>query len=382
MHLFIVLISIQSFKGTIIGHCFNPKSLLHVFKCSHILIIAGSIFTLMKKLTLLLAYSCFAITTFSQQNADTLQQTGRDYMRKGDWGNAIMVFNRALQQKPNDISLRNDIAYTYFLQRDFAKALETIKPVVESNDTDVQSFQIAGTVYRAIEELKEGARIYTKGIKRFPNSGVLYSEYGELLWQKKDYAAITQWEKGIAVDPNYPGNYYNACRFYYFTTDKVWSLIYGEIFINLESYTIRTAEIKNILFDGYKKLFAAPDLLKNYDSKKKNEFEKAFLTSMNTQSQVAATGIDPVKLITIRTGFIKNWLQTNAAKFPFRLFDYHRQLLEANMYEAYNQWIFGSAINAEQYQTWIKNNTEAYNTFNNFQRGRVFKLRKGEYYQN
>ena len=336
----------------------------------------------MKKLNSLLLYSLLSLTAFSQQNADTLQQTGRDYMRKGDWGNAIMVFNRALQQKPNDISLLNDIAYTYFLQRDFAKALETIKPVVESDNADVQSFQIAGTVYRAIEALKEGAKVYNKGLKKFPNSGVLYSEYGELLWQKKDYAAIAQWEKGIAVDPNYPGNYYNACRYYYFTTDKVWSLIYGEIFINLESYTIRTAEIKNILFDGYKKLFAVPDLLKNYDSKKKNEFEKAFLTSMNTQSQVAATGINPARLIAIRTGFIKNWLQTNAAKFPFRLFDYHKQLLEANMYEAYNQWIFGSAINAEQYQTWIKNNTEAYNTFNNFQRGRVFKLPKGEYYQN
>jgi tetratricopeptide (TPR) repeat protein len=352
------------------------------YKCSQLFRHTGSIFTGMKKIIFLLVCSCFAIAASPQQNADSLQQTGRDYMRKGDWGNAIMVFNRALQQKPNDLSLLNDIAYTYFLQRDFVKALETIKPVVESDKADVQSFQIAGTVYRAIEELKEGARIYTRGLKKFPTSGVLYSEYGELLWQKKDYAAITQWEKGISVDPSYPGNYYNASRYYYFTPDKVWSLIYGEIFVNLESYTIRTAEIKNILFDGYKKLFADPDLLKNYDSKKNNAFEKTFLTSMNSQSQLAAAGIDPARLIAIRKGFIKTWFETYAAAFPFRLFDYHKQLLEANMYEAYNQWIFGSAINPEQYQTWIKNNPDAYNTFNNFQRGRVFKLPKGQYYQN
>ena len=59
----------------------------------------------MKKRTLLLVYSLFAVAAFSQQNADTLQQKGHDYMRKGDWGNAIMVFNRALQQKPNDTTL-------------------------------------------------------------------------------------------------------------------------------------------------------------------------------------------------------------------------------------------------------------------------------------
>lgn len=323
---------------------------------------------------------CFA--GFSQENADTLQKIGRDYMRKGDWGNAVMVFKRALQQKPNDMELLKDIAYTYYLEKDFARSLETIKPVIEREDADVQSFQIAGTIHRAIEDTKEGTKVYTRALKKFPYSGVLYSEYGELLWQKKDYNAIVQWEKGIETDPNYAGNYYNAARFYYFTTDRIWSLLYGEIFTNLESYTIRTAEIKTILFDSYRKLFSDADLLKNYNSKKKNAFEKAFLTSMNTQSSLAATGIDPQKLIAIRTGFIKNWFETNAAKFPYRLFDYHKQLISSNMFEAYNQWLLGSGIKAEDYQEWMTNNKAAYDTFNNFQRGRVFKLPKDQYYQN
>ena len=47
----------------------------------------------------------------------------------------------------------------------------------------------------------------------------------------------------------------------FLTTIKYGALIYGEIFINIESFTSRTAEIKNILLDGYKKLFADPDLL-------------------------------------------------------------------------------------------------------------------------
>jgi hypothetical protein len=50
------------------------------------------------------------------------------------------------------------------------------------------------------------------------------------------------------VDPNYSSNYYNACKFYYLTVDKVWSLIYGEIFVNLESYSKRTPEVKKILW--------------------------------------------------------------------------------------------------------------------------------------
>lgn len=341
-----------------------------------------SIFTAMKYAVFLLMLVVMGSVSFAQENADTLQKIGREYMRKGDWGNAVMVFKRALQQKPGDVELLKDIAYTYYLEKDFAHSLEAIKPVTDGDNADVQSFQIAGTIYRAIEDTKEGTKVYTKALKKFPFSGVLHSEYGELLWQKKDYEAINQWEKGIEVDPNYPGNYYNAARFYYFTTDKVWSLLYGEIFVNLESYTIRTAEMKTILFDSYRKLFSDADLMKNYNEKKKNAFEKAYLTVMNTQSSSAATGIDPQKLIAIRTAFIKSWFETNASQYPFRLFEYHKQLISSKMFEAYNQWLLGSGIKAEDYQKWITDNKASYDTFNDFQRGRVFKLPKGQYYQN
>lgn len=336
----------------------------------------------MKSSGIIILSVILTFTGFAQQHPDTLQQAGREYMRRGDWGNAIIVFNRAIQQQPGNVDLLNDLAYTYFLQRDFTHALETIKPVVAGDKADVRSFQIAGTVYRAIEEVKDADKVYTKGLKKFPGSGVLYSEYGELLWQKNDYNAIRQWEKGIETDPDYPGNYYNACRYYYLTTDKIWSLLYGEIFVNLESYTVRTAEVKNILYDGYKKLFADADLVKAYKPKKRNEFELDFLRAMNAQSYLAATGITPAKLIEIRRGFVKTWFETYAKQFPFRLFEYQQQLISLRMFDAYNQWIFGSGIDPADYQAWIKNNKEAYDAFNNFQRGRVFKLPKAQYYQN
>ncbi|MBX3240202.1 MAG: hypothetical protein KIT80_02895 [Chitinophagaceae bacterium] len=331
-------------------------------------------------LMLLLLTGCLQGT--AQTGSDTLHQKGREYMRTGDWKNALFVFNRALQQQPGDITILKDIAYTHYLQKDFAQALDVIKPVVESDNADVQSFQIAGTIYRAIEDLKNGTKIYTRALKKFPLSGVLYCEYGELLWQKKDLSAIFQWEKGIQADPNHSGNYYNAARFYYFTTDKIWSLIYGEIFVNLESYTIRTAEIKNILTEGYQKLFTTADLLKDFNARKQSLFEKAFLTAMNGQSPIVAGGITTGKLTEVRTGFLTYWYKNYAATFPFRLFDYQKQLLESGMFEAYNEWIFSSGTSPEAYQQWVAMHQEAYDKFNHFQRGRVFKLPKDQYYQN
>ena len=75
----------------------------------------------------------------------------------------------------------------YYFKRDFEKAVEGVKKIVNRDDADVMTFQIAGNVYKALEDPKECEKIYKAGIKKFPKSGPLYSEYGELLWQKKDY---------------------------------------------------------------------------------------------------------------------------------------------------------------------------------------------------
>ena len=189
---------------------------------------------------------------------------------------------------------------------------------------------------------KECEKVYKKGLKKFPKSGPLYSEYGELLWATKDYSAINQWEKGIQLDPAYSGNYYNAALYYFYTKDKVWSLIYGEIFVNMESLSERGVAMKQQLLQGYKeKLFAEADLMKG-EEKNKSEFAKAFLQTMGKQSSLANKGITTETLTMIRTRFILDWYTANASKFPLRLFDYQQQLLKEGMFEAYNQWLFGA----------------------------------------
>jgi hypothetical protein len=200
-----------------------------------------------------------------------------------------------------------------------------------------------------------------------------------MLWSKKEFPeAAKQWQKGIQNDPNYSGNYYNVSKYYYFSADKVWGLLYGEIFVNLESYSKRTPEIKNLLLDGYKKLFAEADMMKNQDGK--NEFVKSFISTMKNQSQVVSAGVTPDALSALRTRFILEWFDKEGTRFPYRLFEYHRQLARAGLFSAYNQWIFGSANDLSDFQQWTITHSEEYNKFNNFQKNRVFKLPEGQYY--
>jgi tetratricopeptide (TPR) repeat protein len=320
-----------------------------------------------------------SVNLYAQEGQTNLHETGRTFMRSGDFDNAVLVLTRASQQEPKNIEIRKDLVMSYFYKRDYAKAKGQLEPLIENDDADIVTYQIAGNIYKALEEAKDAEKMYKKALKKFPNSGALHSEYGELLWAKKDYEAIKEWEAGIKADPSFAGNYYNAALYYFYTKDKVWALVYGEIFVNMESLTERAAAMKEILYKAYKeKLFA--DLGEN-KSDKKSEFAKTFLDVMNQQSNIVSRGITTETLTMIRSRFILEWYAKYANKFPFRLFDYQRQLLQEGMFEAYNQWLFGTIENLAAYDNWTKTHSQEYNDFTTFQKGRIFKVPAGQYYQ-
>lgn len=336
----------------------------------------------MKKFFSLFIILLATFSVMSQpEDQNKLHETAKAFMLSGDYDNAIIVLTRALQQDNKNLEMQKDLVMSYYLKRDYEKALDGAKALIERDDADAVSFQIAGNVYKALEQVKDCDKMYKKALKKFPKSGPLYSEYGELLWAAKDFSAIQQWEKGIETDPGYSGNYYNAALFYFYAKDKVWSLIYGEIFVNMESLSERGATMKEQLLQLYKeKLFAEADLMKG-EEKNKSEFAKAFLQSMSRQSSLASKGINTEVLTMIRTRFILDWFEKYAAKYPFRLFDYQLQLIRDGMFDAYNQWLFGATENLASYDNWTKTHAEEYNSFNTFQRNRIFKMPPGQHYQ-
>ena len=336
----------------------------------------------MKRLFPLLIVLLSASSVMAQpEDPKTLHETAKTFMRSGDFDNAIIVLTRALQQDKDNLEMQKDLVMSYYLKREYQKALKGVETLIDRDDADAVIFQIAGNVYKALEQVKDCEKVYKKGLKKFPKNGPLYSEYGELLWAKKDFSAIEQWEKGIEMDPGFSGNYYNAAVYYFYAKDKVWSLIYGEIFVNMESLSERGAAMREQLLQAWKeKLFADADLMKG-EEKNKSEFAKAFLQGMSKQATLTGKGINTEVLTMIRTRFILDWYEKNAAKFPFRLFDYQQQLIREGMFDAYNQWLFGATENLAAYDNWTKTHAEEYNGFNSFQRSRVFKMPPGQHYQ-
>jgi tetratricopeptide (TPR) repeat protein len=302
------------------------------------------------------------------------------FCKKNDFSNALIVLNSGLKNNPGSLLLAKELAFTFYLSGSFEQAAVNILPLVERADADIQTFQIAGNIFNGLEDWKQTEKIYRKGLSKYPLSGQLRSEYGQLLWQlEKPTKAIEQWEQGIFNDPAHSGNYYHASKFYFAAADKVRAIIYGEMFINLESFSKRTDEIKYQLYESYKRIFNPADVKVHY-IKKTTPFETNILQGILECQYLASNGINASSLHKIRLEFMKKWVAGVGKAFPLSLFDRINYMIDNEMFEAYNQWLFGMISNDPQFESWLRNNQEAYKGFLKFQQNNIYHPRKEEHY--
>lgn len=335
----------------------------------------------MKKILITTFIVCITHLTYAQQTVESIRKQATASAQQQDFTGAVQILEQGLQQYPDNIDLLKDEAYISYLGRDFQKSLDIGKKITSRDDADVQSYQILGLTYKAIADYKEADKMYKAALKKFPKSGVLYSEYGDMLTQYDNkHEAINQWEKGIQVDPNYSSNYYYAAKYYADEKNVFWSTIYSEIFVNIESLTKRSAEIKNLLLNNYKLILSGQSNINTLKTSG-TDFEKAVASSMSVALEpTSSANIIPEMITAFRTRFILNWNSTAASSYPYHLFDFQSQLLREGIFDAYNQWLFGPVINKDRYDNWVYTHDAEMLDFTQFQHNVLFKMPPEQYY--
>ncbi|HEY0434097.1 MAG TPA: tetratricopeptide repeat protein, partial [Chitinophagaceae bacterium] len=101
------------------------------------------LFARMKTFCLVIC-TLFAALMATAQGDDPKSQydNAKTFMRQGDFDNAIILLNRALEKDRNNPDMMKDLAMSYYYKRDYAKALDEAKLLLDRNDADVVCYQI------------------------------------------------------------------------------------------------------------------------------------------------------------------------------------------------------------------------------------------------
>jgi hypothetical protein len=186
------------------------------------------------------------------------------------------------------------------------------------------------------------------------------------------------YEQGIRVDPAYPSNYFRATKLYCNSTDEIWGMIYGEIFMNLERNSARTQEISKLLYDTYKSqikftsdtstsisfsknnIINANELTKS--AKIKIPFGMIYEPTM-AFAVISEKVIDLNSLDRIRGRFIDFYFERSFHKtYPNVLFEYQKKVKDAGHLEAYNHWLLMMG-DEPSFKLWQNANSDKWDSF-------------------
>lgn len=341
--------------------------------------------TMAKKIKIfgLLLFLTVGQTAFGQTNKDKALAKGKEaiqLMDNGQVDESIKLLEEAQKLDPDNINYPYEIAYAYCLKKDYKKAVKIGEGLLKHNDVNDRVYQLLGNTYDYLNKSDKAIETYEAGLKFFPNAGNLYLEIGITQMRKKEYnKALQYYEKGIEVEPKFPSNYYWAAKIYLSSDEEVWGMIYGELFMNIERGSKRTAEISKLLYDTYKsEIKFASDTSFSVSFSKNASININNLTDPSKMrlpfgigvyeptlmfSMLDVKAIDINSLDKIRSNFVDNYFNNEHDKtYPNTLFSYQKQIKYAGHMEAYNHWILMKG-DEDGFEKWHSVNTEKWDNF-------------------
>ena len=337
----------------------------------------------MRKLVLIVCVMAFLSSSlFGQTKEEKAFEYGKEaiqLMDKGEFEKSIELLEKAQKLDPKRIDYPYEIAYAHYLQKDYQKSSKILKKLLSHENVTELHFQLLGNCYDNMKEPDKAIETYQKGLEKFPNSGRLYLEQGIVEYFRENYnEAITYWEKGVEVQPTFPSNYYWLGKIFSFTDERIWSVLYGEMFMNLERNSKRTVEMSQILFETYKKsiniesdssgsVSFTKSMTMNVSKGFSIPFQMAYEMNMTFGLIANILGKDKeaslASLNGLRQSFVSTWFSQKKDKdYPNVLFDYQEKLKKKGYLEAYNYWLLMKG-NEEEFTQWYAENEEKFNEF-------------------
>ena len=204
------------------------------------------------KTHLLALLSLFCIgTALAQTPRDERIARAVERMDDGDYDEAARLLESVLAADPKNFLANYETGYLLYMQERYEEAVEVLRRIKRKDYPPL--YQLLGNAYDMAGDRKRAVKTYEKGLRENPDAGRLYLELGNIAYAERQYdRALACYRRGATVDPAHPSNYRSLALLYAISTEPVWTLVWGELFMNLERGSGRTSAMSETLAQTYR----------------------------------------------------------------------------------------------------------------------------------
>lgn len=136
-------------------------------------------------------------------------------LKNGNIDQAIIYMKKALNNDPESLYLKRELAFLYVEKEDYDNAFDIFNDIVEKDPTNVEALIMVGKIKQAQKSYEEAIQAYTKVIALDPKQHDIYLLLGGLSIEKNDTAsALKIFNKMIHYFPNSYTAYYFLGKIY------------------------------------------------------------------------------------------------------------------------------------------------------------------------
>lgn len=296
---------------------------------------------------------------------------GADQMLARDYPKAVASFSRAHRLDPKNNIFTLQLAEAHFFNKSYKKTMALVGPMLNKKKDSPEAYQLYGNSLDMLGKSAEAVKTYKRGIRAFPNSGLLFMELGIFEYGNgDDRAALAWWEAGMRANPTFPSNYYYAAKRSMERGDFAWAGLYAEMFLNLERIGTRTHEVSELLMAAYAKArIEVADEGYQYRFDADAGGDMGFFVALNEAFKAEVK--DTARTLTIAGLYPSRRFAAfyMCDKHPLNpahgMFEWHRLLSEKGFFRAYTYWLLYDA-RPKEFLAWYESHKDEYEAFENW----------------
>ena len=333
---------------------------------------------ILSRILILLCAVVWSIGAQAQKSIDLINDNDRvqldeaiGLMDSGKPKDAIKIFDDLCKKYKDNYILEYERLYAYYLAGDFKRIVKDGPKLYKHPESEPQLYQLVGNAQDVLGDPEAAVKTYDEGLKRFPNSGYLYLEKGNIHMMHQRYnEAVECYLRGVEVQPDFASNYYRLALLYAQSTEPLWAIVYGEVVCNLQPGTERSAEMGKLIYDLFNENIKADSkdtihvtmskmntiYMDSDTSRIKVPFPMAY--EMGLSIAVGPYGkelfenkkLTVAQIADIRKSAIEILDSIAPEQYNLSLLDFHRKLIKSGHWTAYNMWLMSTGAEDETNQ--------------------------------